>query len=207
METTDRPLTADVIAALTYWPGVIWVGQKHPPDPVDVSVLPPFLNGLLRDLPWWNRDWRVDRVEPGTPVETGDHRLDPAVRFAEVSVPGTVVSGDGEGLPFVAKVGFTGDRLVRFQAKVGDVVIGPAVSPAGRPEPHPFGRVLTGLMALRGIPVKDVAEGAGLSMSTVQMLRHGHNPDLPLVRRIAEALDISEADLRVIAGLDDSGTR
>ena len=207
VETTNRTLTADVIAALRYWPGVIWIGQKHPPDQVDMTVLPPFFNEMLQDLPWWNRDWKVDRVQPGNPVETGDHLCDPAVRFTEVSIPGTVASGNGESLPFVAKVGFTGDRLIRFQAKIGDVVIGPAVAPAGRSEPHPFGRMLTGFMDLRGIPVKDMARAAGLSMSTIHMLRRGHNPNLLQARLIAEILDMSEADVRVIAGLDDSSTQ
>lgn len=205
--TANRVLTVNVIAALRYWPGVIWAGQKHPPDPVDMTVLPPFFNEVLQDLPWWNRDWKIDRVQPGIPAETGDHRCDPAVRFTEVSIPGTVTSGNGESLPFVAKVGFTGDRLIRFQAKIGDVVIGPAVAPAGRSEPHPFGRVLTGLMDLRGIPVKDMARAAGLSMSTIHMLRRGHNPNLLQARLIAGILEMSEADLRVIAGLDDGSRR
>ncbi|MFD0264081.1 XRE family transcriptional regulator [Kitasatospora indigofera] len=207
METTDRALTADVIAALRYWPDVLWAGQKNPPDPVDMAVLPPFLNEVLQDLPWWNRDWKVDRVRPGNPDETGDHRRDPAVRFTEVSIPGTVVSGNGESLPFVAKVGFTGDRLIRFQAKIGDVVIGPAVAPAGLPEPHPFGRMLTGLMDLRGIPVRDMARAVGLAASTIHMLRDGHNPDLLQARLIARVLNMSEADVGVIAGLDDGSTR
>jgi hypothetical protein len=207
VETANRALTADVIAALRYWPGVIWVGQKNPPDPVDMTVMPPFFNEVLQDLPWWNRDWKVDRVQPGFPTETGEHLCDPAVRFTEVSIPGTVASGNGESLPFVAKVGFTGDQLIRFQVKIGDVVIGPAVASAGRSEPHPFGRMLTGLMDLRGIPVRDMARAAGLSMSTIHMLRRGHNPNLLHARLIAGILDMSEADVRVIAGLDDGSTQ
>ncbi|MFC8270802.1 multiprotein-bridging factor 1 family protein [Streptomyces cinereoruber] len=207
METANRALTADVIAALRYWPGVIWGGQKNPPDPVDMTVLLPFFNEVLQGLPWWNRDWKVDRVQPGLPAETGDHLCDPAVRFTEVSIPGTVASGTGESLPFVAKVGFTGDQLIRFQAKIGDVVIGPAVAPTGQSEPHPFGRMLTGLMDLRGISVKDMARTAGLSMSTVRMLRRGRNPNLLQARLIAGILDMSEADVRVIAGLDDGNTQ
>ncbi|MFC8717893.1 helix-turn-helix domain-containing protein [Kitasatospora sp. NPDC057198] len=207
METANRALTADVIAALRYWPGVLWVGQKNPPDPVDITVLLPFFNEVLQDLPWWNRVWKVDRVQPGRPAETGDHLCDPAARFTEVSVPGTVASGNGESLPFVAKVGFRGDRLIRFQAKVGDVVIGPAFAPAGQSEPHPFGRTLAGLMDLRGIPVRDMAGAAGLSVSTIHMLRHGNNPNLLQVRLIARILDMSEADVKVIAGLDDGSTQ
>ncbi|MFF2353091.1 hypothetical protein ACFVVL_25300 [Kitasatospora sp. NPDC058115] len=148
METANRALTADVTAALRYWPGVISAGQKHPPDPVDMTVL-----------------------------------------------------------PLVAKVGFTDDRLIRFQAKMGDVVIGPAVAPAGRPEPHPFGRILTGLMDLHGISVRDMARAAGLSISTIHMLRHGQHPNVLQARLIAGILDMSEADVRVIAGLDDGGTQ
>ncbi|MFJ2571992.1 helix-turn-helix domain-containing protein [Streptomyces halstedii] len=207
METANRALTADVIAALRYWPGVIWGGQKDPPDPVDMAVLLPFFNQTLQDLPWWNRDWKVDRVQPGHPAETGDHRCDPAVRFTEVSIPGTVASGNGESLPFVAKVGFAGDQLIRFQAKIGDVVIGPAVAPAGRSEPHPFGRMLIWLMDQRGIPGRDMARAAGLSMSTIHILRRGHNPNLLQARLIAGILDMSEADVRVIAGLDDGSTQ
>lgn len=164
-------------------------------------------NEVLHNLPWWNRDWKVDRVQPGSPAETGDHRSDPAVRVTEVSIPGTVASANSERLPFVAKVGFTGDRLIRFQAKIGDVVIGPAVAPAGRSEPHPFGRVLTGLMDLRGIPVREMARAVGLSMSTIHMLRRGHNPNLLQTCLIAGILDMSEADVKVIAGLDDGSTQ
>jgi hypothetical protein len=41
MEIAGRTLTVDVIAALTYRPGVIWVGQKDRPDPVNLKILPP----------------------------------------------------------------------------------------------------------------------------------------------------------------------
>ncbi|MFE7458116.1 XRE family transcriptional regulator [Streptomyces sp. NPDC057554] len=181
---------------------------------MDLTVLPPFLNGLLADLPWWNRDWKVSRVEPGLPLEIGsDHRGHPA-RFTEVSVPGTVGPGDGDGdgdgesLPFVATIGFAGDRLIRFQAKIDDMVVGPAVAPAGQPEPHPFARVLTGLMDLRGIPVRNMAWETGRSRSTIQMLRSGrHNPEPLLVQEIAGALGMSEADVSIIAGLDTDSPR
>lgn len=208
MEIANRTLAVDVVAALRYWPGIIWIGHKNPPDPVDVTVLPPLFNEVLQELPWWNRDWQVNHVEPGVPLEIdSDHRGHPS-RFTEVSVPGTVVSGDGESLPFVAKVGFAGDQLIRFQAKIGDVVIGPAVTPAGELEPYPFARVLTGLMDLRGIPVKVMARETARSMSTIRMLRSGrHNPEPLLVQEIARVLDMSEADVRVIAGLDDGSTR
>ncbi|WP_327074728.1 helix-turn-helix transcriptional regulator [Kitasatospora purpeofusca] len=204
METANRTLTTDVIAALTYWPGIIWVGQKNPPDPVDVTVLPPFFNELLQELPWWNRDWRISDVEPGRPLEiNSDHHGLPAA-FTEVSVPGTAGSGSGETLPFVAKVGFAGDRLIRFQAKIGEVVLGPAAGPAGQLEPHPFARVLTGLMELRGIPVQEMAVETARSPSTIHMLRNGKlNPKPLLAREVAKVLGMSEADMRVVAGLDD----
>ncbi len=207
MDIANRTLTVDVIAALTYWPGVIWGGGKNPPDPVDLTVLPPFLNEVLQDLPWWNRDWRVSHVDPGVPLEIGsDHHGLPS-RFTEVSVPGTVGSSGGESLPFVARVGFAGDRLIRFQAKIGDVVLGPAVAGAGRPEPHPFARVLTGLMDLRGIPVGVMARETARSMSTIHMLRGGRlNPQPALVQEIAKVLGMSAADVGVIAGVDDSDT-
>jgi hypothetical protein len=112
MEIANRTLTVDVIAALTYWPGVIWGGQKNPPDPVDLTVLPPFFNEVLQELLWWNPDWKVSQVEPGLPLEIeSDHHGHPS-RFTEVSVPGTVGSSRGESLPFVAKVGFAGDQLI-----------------------------------------------------------------------------------------------
>ncbi|MFD8783405.1 XRE family transcriptional regulator [Kitasatospora sp. NPDC059599] len=208
MEIANRTLTVHVIAALTYWPGILWGGQKNPPDPVDLTVLPPFFNEVLQELPWWNRDWQVSHVEPGLPVEIdSDHHGYPST-FTEVSVPGTVGSGGGESLPFVAKVGFSGDRLIRFQAKIGDVVLGPAVAPAGRLEPHPFARVLTGLMDLRGIPVRAMAMETGRSAPTIQMLRIGrHNPEPLLTQEIAKVLGMSEADVRVIAGLDDGSSQ
>lgn len=39
----NRTLTVDGIAALTYWPGIIWRGQKDPAGPVDLTGLPPLL--------------------------------------------------------------------------------------------------------------------------------------------------------------------
>ncbi|PWI13013.1 transcriptional regulator [Streptomyces sp. Act143] len=208
MEMAHRTLTADVIAALRYWPGVIWGGQKNPPDPVDLTVLPPFFDEVLRELPWWNSDWTVRDVEAGLPLEIdSDHHGHPA-RFTEVSVPGTVGSHGGESLPFVAKVGFTSHQLIRFQAKIGDVVLGPAVASAGRLEPHPFATLLTGLMDVRGISVREMARESGRSMSTIHMLRSGsHNPEPLLVREIARILGMSEADVTVIAGLYDGDTR
>ncbi|MFF7442949.1 hypothetical protein [Streptomyces sp. NPDC008122] len=108
MEIANRTLAVDVIAASTYWPGTIRGGRKNPPDPVDLTVLPPFFNEVLHDLPWWNRDWKVSHVGPGLPVEIGSDHHGHLSRFGEVSVPGTVGSGGDESLPFVAKVGVCG---------------------------------------------------------------------------------------------------
>jgi hypothetical protein len=45
-------------------------------------------------------------------------------------------------------------------------------------------------------------------MSTIHMLRSGrHNPEPLLTQAIAKVLGMSEADIRVIAGLDDGSTR
>ncbi|MFC8360765.1 multiprotein-bridging factor 1 family protein [Streptomyces griseorubiginosus] len=208
MVIADRTLTAEVLAALRYWPDVIWGGQKNPPDPVDLTVLLPFFNGVLQELPWWNRDWTVQEVEPGLPLEIDSGHRGGSAPFTEVSVPGTVRSCGGESLPFVARVGFAGDQLLGFQAKIGDVVLGPATAPAGHLEPHPFATVLTGLMDLRGIPVKVMARETGRSMSTIHMLRSGrHNPEPLLLGEIAKVLGMAEADVRVIAGLDDDRSR
>ncbi|MEV4020358.1 hypothetical protein AB0J35_58760 [Nonomuraea angiospora] len=151
METANRTLTAEVIAALRYWPDVIHISQKNPPDPADLTVLPPFFNEVLRELPWWNRAWKVGEVEPGVPLEIESDHDRSTTRFTEVSVRGTAGTDTGESLPFVAKVRFSGDRLIRFQAKIGDMVVGPADTPAGQLEPHPFAAVFSRLMDLRGI--------------------------------------------------------
>lgn len=207
MVTANRRLTAEVIVALRYWPDVIHSSQKHPPDPADLTVLPPFFNEVLQDLPWWNRDWKVSDVEPGVPLEIESDHDRSTTRFTEVSVPGTAGSGSGESLPFVAKIRFTGDQLIRFQAKIGDMVLGPADAPAGRLEPHPFAAVFSRLMDLRGIPVKDMARQTARSMSTIHLLRSGRlNPHPVLAKEIAKALDMSEADINAIAGLDDGSS-
>ncbi|MFG3189018.1 hypothetical protein [Streptomyces omiyaensis] len=53
-----------------------------------------------------------------------------------------------------------------------------------------------------------MARGTGLSTSTVRMPRSGrHHPDALLVREVARVLGLSEADVRVVAGLDDAGAR
>src|SRR6266571_3214559 len=113
MSPANRTLSADVIAALTYWPGSIVPGRKFPPKPVDLTVLPPFFNDLLQDLPWWNRDWKVTHVEPACPWEVASHHDRSMTRFTEVSVPG-IISTDtdtGDALPFFAKVRLENDQL------------------------------------------------------------------------------------------------
>jgi hypothetical protein len=205
MRPANRTLSADVIAALTYWPGSIVPGRKFPPDPVDLTALPPFFNDVLQDLPWWNRDWKVTHIEPGIPLEIASDHDRSNTRFTEVSVPGTVSSDSGETSPFVAKVRFESDQLIRFQAKIGDIVVGPAHAPAGQLEPHPFARVFARLMDLRGIPVRDMAMEIARSMSTIHMLRSGRlNPHPVLVKEIATVLHMSQEDIAAIAGLDDN---
>jgi hypothetical protein len=205
MSPANRTLSADVIAALTYWPAAIVPGQKFPPDPVDLAALPAFFNDMLQNLPWWNRDWKVTHVEPGLPLEVASDHDRSNTRFTEVSVPGTVSSDSGETLPFVAKVRFESDRLIRFQAKIDDVVLGPAHTPAGELEPHPFAKVFTRLMDLRGIPIKDMAMQTYRSMSTIHMLRSGRlNPHPVLAKQIATVLHMSQEDITAIAGLDDN---
>jgi hypothetical protein len=73
-------------------------------------------------------------------------------------------------------VRFEGDRLLRFEAKIADVVVGLALAEAGAPEPHPFGAVLRKLMDNRGVSVKELAMQTGRAMSTINAARTGrHN--------------------------------
>jgi hypothetical protein len=140
---------------------------------VDLAVLPPFFNGLLDELPWWAGTWRVTQVEPAKPHEFASHHDRQRYRFTEVSVPGTLSDGAGLTFPFVARVRFEGDRLLRFQAKIADMIVGPALSEAGAPERHPFGVVLRRLMDSRGLSVKDLAMQTGRAMSTINAARAG----------------------------------
>lgn len=203
MNYTGRTLSPAVLDALTYWPGTV-EGSYAPP--VDLAVLPPFFDDLLWELPWWNRAWRVTEVEPAYPREVARSESRAVTRFTEVSVPGTVSSGIGDAVPFSARVRFEADRLIRLQAKVGDIVLGPAAAAAGRPEPHPFGAVFSRLMDLRGISVREMAEQCGRAQPTIKGLRSGYvNPHWSLVRQVAGVLRMSEEDLAVIAGLDLRG--
>lgn len=201
MNVAGRTLTPAVVEALTYWPSLV---HAEEPKPVDLAVLPPFFNGLLSELPWWDSAWRVTHVEPAKPREFASDHERQRNRFTEVSVPGTLDGGAGQTLPFHGRVRFEGDRLLRFQAKIGDAIIGPALSAAGTHEPHQFGAVLRKLMDSRGLSVKDVARLTSRAMSTIYAAQSGgRNPHPILVREIARALDIPEADLVAIAGVDD----
>jgi len=192
----DRPgttLSATVVKALTFWPGFIPV----PTEPVNVSaVLVPFFNELLDELPWWNPAWRVTQVRAASPCCATVQ----GTRLTEVAVPGWVGAPDVDPLPFSGRVRFEGDRLVRFQAKIGEVVVGPAVTAAGKPEPDPFAAVVRALMDLRQVSVRTLAERCGLSIATVRALRDGWSPDPVVVERVAAALDTPADELLAVAG-------
>ncbi|OJF12090.1 hypothetical protein BG844_22615 [Couchioplanes caeruleus subsp. caeruleus] len=174
-------------------------------QPVGLAVLPSFFNDLLGELPWWNGIWRVIHVEPAHPREIASDHDRQMNRCTEVSVPGTLSGDPGQTLPFFGRVRFQGDRLLRFQAKIADTVVGPALAEAGTPEPHPFGAALRKLMDNRGVSVKDLAMRTARAMSTINAVQTGwHNPHPVLIREIARALDIPEADLAAIAGVDDA---
>src|SRR5690349_24976083 len=81
----------------------------------DRSVLAPFLDTLLGELPWWNRAWRVTEV--GTVRSSSSSMgLPPgAVQVVEVTVPGSLGGDAGEVRPFSARVRFLEDRLLRWQ--------------------------------------------------------------------------------------------
>lgn len=200
MDVAGRTLPPAVHQALTYWPGIV---HARKPKPVDLAVLPPFFNGLLAELPWWNSAWRVTQVEPAYPCEVASDHDRQRNRFTEVSVPGTLAGGVGRTLPFFGRVRFEGNQLLRFQAKIADTIVGPALAEAGGPEPHPFGAVLRKLMDNRGVTVKELAMRTARAMSTINAARTGwHNPHPVLVHELARALDVPEQDLAAIAGVD-----
>jgi hypothetical protein len=81
-------------------------------------------------------------------------------------------------------------------------IVGPALSEAGAHEPHPFGAVLRALMDNRGLSAEDLARRTYRAVSTIYAVHvGGRNPHPVLVREIAHALDIPEADLVAIAGV------
>ncbi|GAA0489122.1 hypothetical protein Ade02nite_73270 [Paractinoplanes deccanensis] len=190
----ERLLSAAVVGALTRSVGAV---------PDERAVLGAFFEGLLADLPWWDRAWRV--VDVGAPRASSSSRaLTPGdVQVVEVTVPGFVGRGAGEVLAFSARVRLLEDRLLRWQMKVGETVIGPALAPAGEREPHPFGAVFQLLVTMRGLRVQEVAWRTGRAVSTIRMLRDGRlAPERALIEEVALALDLPAEDLAVIAGLD-----
>jgi hypothetical protein len=200
MDVVGRTLAPAVLKALTYWPGI---SHGEELEPADLAVLPPFFDGLLGELPWWNGAWRVIAVEPARPWEFASGQERQRNRFTEVSVPGTVGDGSGQTMPFFGRVRFEGDRLLRFQAKIGDTVIGPALTESGAHEPHPFGAVLNRLMENRGLSRKDMAIRTYRAVATIAGVQSGgRNPHPVLVRELAGALDIPEADLIAIADVE-----
>ncbi|MBU2669298.1 helix-turn-helix domain-containing protein [Actinoplanes bogorensis] len=199
MDNVDRVLSPAVVEALTFWPRLTQATG------VDVSVLVPFFNELLGEWPFWDSRWRVTRAGHAYPYEIAKDEERSVSRFTEVSVPGEVGHDDGRALPWVARVRFTGDRLVRFEAKVGAAVIGPALTEPGRPEPNPFGAVLTRLMEARGLTRHDMAVRCRRAQSTiVGVMRGASNPHRILLTEMAAALEMPEADLLAIAGQPDA---
>jgi hypothetical protein len=204
VDAAGRRLSPAVLRALSYWPGIV---HAERPEPVDLAILLPFFNELLGELPWWDATWRVMQVEPAYPHEVASDHDRQKNRFTEVSVPGTLAADGGRMLSFFARVRFEDDRLLRVQAKIGNVLISPALTAAGDPEPHPFGAVLRKLMDNRGVSVKELARQTGRAMSTINAARTGwHNPHPVLVGEIARALGIPEADLTAVAGVEDATT-
>jgi hypothetical protein len=184
-----RTLSSDEIKALTNWPRGVSVDRA---EPVDFPVLLALFNELLGEFPWWNKGWQVTRVAPARPIPNKD------ASFTEVFVTGEV-----GGLAFVGRVRFEGDQLIRFEAKVGDVVVCQGLAAAGQLEPHPFGKVLDRLMELRGISGPQMAKECLLAMATITSLRAGFvTPNRTLVTKIAGVLGMPVEDLVAVAGLD-----
>jgi lambda repressor-like predicted transcriptional regulator len=173
------------------------------PAPEVLARLVPWCNVLLDELPWWDRAWRVTRVEPAYPIVRDREQLRARTGYIEVSIPGTLGRAGDADLPFFARAGFEGHQLIRFQAKIGDVVVGPSSTPAGQREPHPFGAVLHRLMRLRGVSVAQMARRSGLAETTVTAVSRGAwNPHHRMVTALADGLGIPVRDLLAIAGLD-----
>ncbi|XVV13762.1 helix-turn-helix domain-containing protein [Actinoplanes sp. CA-131856] len=176
----------------------------------DPSVLVSFVDTLLDELPWWDRSWRVADV--GEPRSSSSSRgLPPgAVQVVEVTVPGSLGRNADEVQPFSARLRLLGDRLLRWQMKAGDTVIGPALAPAGESEPHPFGAVFRLLAEMRGLTIPQLARRTERAESTIRRLRAGGLvPERTLIEEVAHALDLPAADLAAIADLDpaDPGGR
>ncbi|XVU26543.1 helix-turn-helix domain-containing protein [Actinoplanes sp. CA-054009] len=162
-----------------------------------------FLGGLLSELPWWDRSWRVADVGAVRSSSSSRGLWPGEVQVVEVTVPGSLRRDEGEELPFSARVRLLGDRLLRWQMKVRDRVIGPALGAVGEPEPHPFGAVFRMLMELRGLSLEQVAQRTGRAMSTIKMLHAGRLvPERALIEQLARALELPVTRLATIAELD-----
>ncbi|MEV4409378.1 helix-turn-helix domain-containing protein [Actinoplanes sp. NPDC049598] len=169
----------------------------------DQAGLAAFLDSLLDELPWWDRGWRVSDVGMPRRCSSSLGLAPGAVQVVEVVVPGSLSLGAGEAQLFVAQVRLLEDRLLRWQMKVGDKVVGPALAPAGETDPHPFGAVFRLLVEMRGLSSDEMARRTGRAMTTIRKLRDGRLvPERALIEEVARALDLPSADLGMIAGLD-----
>ncbi|MDG4778727.1 helix-turn-helix transcriptional regulator [Micromonospora sp. WMMD961] len=172
---------------------------------VDRSVLATFLDTLLGELPWWSRAWRVAEVGEVRKSSSALALPPGEPQVVEVTVPGSLGGDAGKVQSFSARVRLLEDRLLRWQMKIGDTVIGPAVAPAGEPEPHPFGAVFGMLVEMRGLSLREVAWQAGRAHSTIMKLRHGGLvPERGLIEQLAQALNVPAEDLTLIAGVDSA---
>ncbi|GAA0445712.1 hypothetical protein GCM10009531_40750 [Actinoplanes capillaceus] len=189
----DRPLSEAEIAALRYWPRYARTG----PTPVDGDVLVPLLGELLEELPWWDRAWRVTSAGHADPVDMT--RIDVVPDPVEVAVPGTVGRDGADELPLSARIRIHGDRLVRFEVKVGDLVIAPGREPAGTPERHRFGVVLTALMTSHGISRREMARRCGLAASTIAAAMGGRRPHERVITSVAPEVGMTVEDMTALA--------
>ncbi|MEV0900002.1 helix-turn-helix transcriptional regulator [Actinoplanes sp. NPDC049802] len=185
-----RPLAEAEIAALRCWP-------RYGSAEVDTSVLVPLFDELLDEWPWWDRAWRVTRAGFAHPVDMTRVDVDPDP--VEVAVPGAVGREDGAEMPLSARIRIHGDRVIRFGAKVGDLAIAPGREPAGEPERHPFGMVLTALMTSHGIRPRDLARRCGLAESTINAAMRGRRPHRLLIKLLAPHVGMTVEDLTALA--------
>ncbi|WP_422771467.1 helix-turn-helix domain-containing protein [Plantactinospora sp. WMMC1484] len=198
--SVERP-SAAVIKALTD------PAHDAAPDQLaaERSVLATFLDTLLGELPWWNRAWRVAEVGEVCKSSSARAMRPGRVQVVEVTVPGSLGGDAREIQTFSARVRLLEDRLLRWQMKVGDTVIGPAVAPAGELEPHPFGAVFQMLVEMRGLSRGEVALRTGRAQATIMKLRHGALvPERALIEELARALNVPAANLALIAGVDSA---
>ncbi|GGN63902.1 hypothetical protein GCM10010112_23580 [Actinoplanes lobatus] len=191
--TLDRPLSEAEIEALRHWPRYAHTSRTT----VDPGVLVPLLNEILGELPWWDRAWRVTGAGHADPVDMT--RTDVVPDPVEVAVPGAVSRDGTDELPLSARIRIHGDRLVRFEVKVGDLVIGPGREPAGKPERHRFGVVLTALMRSHGITEREMGIRCGLAMATIRAAMGGRRPHQRVIEAVAPHVGMTAADLTALA--------